>query len=221
MITTCTSCSTNYRLDAAKVPQRLIRVRCPKCESVFKLDGVQTSEDNTQTNEDFVIERSGDAAQDLSVQPEIPTAVAEKKSEPPAAAIAEPVSTPESDFSSETTSEVDSTPPISVAEVPAKSQSNIVSESAPAAVADKPKRSRRHCDKSEMLARALVSDILVYNQDIRDKALADGTLLEALGGEIKKSWELYKEKVTPEVANSTTHFRDALNEILAEGKKVF
>lgn len=72
-----------------------------------------------------------------------------------------------------------------------------------------------------MLARALVSDILVYNRELRDKAMADGNLLEVLGGEIKKSWELYKEKVTPEVANSTNHFRDALNEILADGNKVF
>jgi hypothetical protein len=72
-----------------------------------------------------------------------------------------------------------------------------------------------------MLARALVSDILVYNREARDKALRDGNLLEVLGPEIKKSWELYKERVTPEVANSTTHFRDALNEILAGGKKIF
>ena len=43
----------------------------------------------------------------------------------------------------------------------------------------------------------------------------------ALGQEIKKSWELYKEKVTPEVANSTNHFRDALNEILADGENIF
>ena len=48
----------------------------------------------------------------------------------------------------------------------------------------------------------------------RDQALAEGNLLEALGPEIKKSWELYKEKVTPEVANSSDHFRDALNDIL-------
>jgi len=50
---------------------------------------------------------------------------------------------------------------------------------------------------------------------------AAGNLLDALGPEIKKSWELYKERVTPEVANSTSHFRDALNDILAEGQKVF
>jgi hypothetical protein len=79
---------------------------------------------------------------------------------------------------------------------------------------------RRKC-KEEMLARALVSDILVYNRELRDSALAQGTLLESLGGEIKKSWELYKEKVTPEVANSTNYFRDALNDILANGDQVF
>jgi predicted Zn finger-like uncharacterized protein len=97
--------------------------------------------------------------------------------------------------------------------------------SAPVAVLERaeasPTTSRRRRSKEEMLARALVSDILVYNRELRDTALAEGNLLEALGAEIKKSWELYKEKVTPEVANSTNHFRDALNEILAEGDKVF
>ncbi len=80
---------------------------------------------------------------------------------------------------------------------------------------------RRRRSKEEMLARALVSDIKVYNREMYDTAKAEGNLLEALGAEIKKSWELYKEKVTPEVANSTEHFRNALNEILADGEKVF
>lgn len=94
----------------------------------------------------------------------------------------------------------------------------VAEPAAPVAPAAAPRR--RRC-KEEMLARALVSDILVYNRDLRDTALREGNLLEALGGEIKKSWELYKEKVTPEVANSTSHFRDALNEILAEGQDLF
>ena len=72
-----------------------------------------------------------------------------------------------------------------------------------------------------MLARALVSDIMVYNRDLYDRAKAEGNLLEALSAEIKKSWELYKDKVTPEVANSSNHFRDALNEILADGENIF
>ena len=91
------------------------------------------------------------------------------------------------------------------------------------AVMDPPaeKTSRRRRSKEEMLARALVSDIMVYNRDLYDSAKAENNLLEALGSEIKKSWELYKEKVTPEVANSTNHFRDALNEILADGENIF
>ena len=43
---------------------------------------------------------------------------------------------------------------------------------------------------------------------------------EARGG-YRALRKIVEEKVTPEVANSTSHFRDALNEILAEGQKVF
>ncbi|MBK8165965.1 MAG: zinc-ribbon domain-containing protein [bacterium] len=89
------------------------------------------------------------------------------------------------------------------------------------AVLDQPAAPRRRRSKEEMLARALVSDIKVYNRETYERALAAGNLLDALGPEIKKSWELYKEKVTPEVAGSTDYFRDALNEILAEGRTVF
>jgi predicted Zn finger-like uncharacterized protein len=76
-------------------------------------------------------------------------------------------------------------------------------------------------DKARRLARALVSDILVYNRDARDRALAEGNLVQVMGQEIKKSWEMYKDRVTPEVANSTNHFREALNEILANGQQIF
>ena len=89
------------------------------------------------------------------------------------------------------------------------------------AVLDQPAAPRRRRSKEEMLARALVSDIKVYNRETYERAVAEGNLLDALGPEIKKSWELYKEKVTPEVAGSTDYFRDALNEILADGRSVF
>jgi len=45
--------------------------------------------------------------------------------------------------------------------------------------------------------------------------------MAVLGGEIKKSWELYKQKVGPDLANSTEYFKEALNEILADGQKLF
>ena len=82
-------------------------------------------------------------------------------------------------------------------------------------------RGRGKEDRAKRLARVLVSDILCYNQDKRDQAIKDGNLMTVLGEEIKKSWELYKEQVGPEVASSTNYFKEALNEILADGQEVF
>ncbi len=67
----------------------------------------------------------------------------------------------------------------------------------------------------------LASDIAIYNKEKRERGVKDGNLVAVLGYEIKKSWEVYKERVTPEMANATPYFRDALNEMLAEGRKVF
>jgi hypothetical protein len=75
--------------------------------------------------------------------------------------------------------------------------------------------------KARRLARALVSDMIVYQPDKRQKALRDGTLKEAFEEEIKKSWQEYTEQVGEELAKSTSFFNDALNEILAGGQKVF
>ena len=87
---------------------------------------------------------------------------------------------------------------------------------------ESPRRGKRLPeDRAKRLARVLVSDILCYNRDKRDRALNDGSLMTALGEEIKKSWELYKEKVGAEVANSTNYFKEALNEILADGQEIF
>lgn len=99
---------------------------------------------------------------------------------------------------------------------------------APAATAPDPKPARRPAGKksrddarARRLARVLVSDILCYNQEKRDQALLDGNLMTVLGDEIKKSWELYKEKIGSDVAKSTNYFKEALNEILADGQEVF
>ena len=75
--------------------------------------------------------------------------------------------------------------------------------------------------KARRLARALVSDMIVYQPDKRQKALKEGNLKEAFEEEIKKSWEEYVAQVGDDLANSTTFFTEALNEILAGGQKVF
>jgi hypothetical protein len=75
--------------------------------------------------------------------------------------------------------------------------------------------------KARRLARALVSDMIVYQPEKRQQALAAGNLKEAFDEEIKKSWDEYVEQVGAELANATDFFKDALNEILAGGQQVF
>ena len=63
--------------------------------------------------------------------------------------------------------------------------------------------------------------MVVYHPAKRREGLRDGTLKQLFEEEIKKSLEEYTDQVGREVADSTTHFRDALNEILAEGRNLF
>jgi len=75
--------------------------------------------------------------------------------------------------------------------------------------------------KAKRLARALVSDMVAYQPQKRDEALRQGTLKQVFREEIKKSYEEYLDQVGKEFAEGTTHFQDALNEILSGGQKLF
>ena len=75
--------------------------------------------------------------------------------------------------------------------------------------------------KAKRLARALVSDIIVYFPDKHREGIRSGTLRELFREEIKKSYEEYVDQMGRDFAESTTHFQDALNDVLAQGSKVF
>lgn len=66
-----------------------------------------------------------------------------------------------------------------------------------------------------------MSDLVAYFPQKRDEGVRDGTLKQLFKEEIQKSYEEYEAQVGREFAESTTHFRDALNEILANGQQVF
>jgi hypothetical protein len=75
--------------------------------------------------------------------------------------------------------------------------------------------------KAKRLARALVSDIIAYFPDRHAQGKREGTLRESFREEIKKSYEEYVEQMGKEFAENTTHFQDALNDVLAGGAKIF
>ena len=75
--------------------------------------------------------------------------------------------------------------------------------------------------KARRLARALISDIVTYFPDRRERALADGTLRREFTEEITKSWQEYMAQVGSDFAKQTPYVREALNDILAKGQQVF
>jgi hypothetical protein len=75
--------------------------------------------------------------------------------------------------------------------------------------------------KARRLARVLVSDMVVYHPEKREEGMRSGTLKQLFRDEIKKSYEEYVDQVGKEFAETTMHFQEALNEILAGGKRLF
>lgn len=233
MIVQCPDCTTRYELDASRVPAGRVRVRCARCRYVFPIEALAASSgartpiaaDPGITQDAWSSGAARPVTKPVAVEPLRTTARADSREVSPVEPMtgmestrielpAEPMLDAGLDLEIERPSATRGTRTATVEELPATAT---VTEAPEPAVAAEDETDR----KAKRLARALVSDILVYNRDKRDAALADGKLVQALGTEIKKSWELYKERVTPEVATSSNHFKEALNEILAEGQKIF
>lgn len=189
MIVACEGCETRYRLPEENVPEKDIRVKCPKCSFVWRLLTESRSVDELQISRNGFEESMG-SGNDQSWQSEQP--------------------------------ETDSVPE-EAGETGSGFKEINIDDSSPAAEqepAETPEM-KKEKERTKRLARVYVSDILVYNREKRDKALAEGNLISVLGPEIKKGWEDYKKKVGPEVKEANEYFKEALNSILAEGQGIF
>jgi predicted Zn finger-like uncharacterized protein len=222
MIIQCQSCSSKYFLPEEKVPVNPLKVRCPKCRAVFMLAARTEREqvavapaapaaEPVRTMRKFG-GRDHDLPASVAVAP-LPVEIPVVSEPAPVAAVTQEAPAPVVE------------PVVAAAPRPVVQEAPVAAREVLPAAAPAPKSGTRGGksadDRAKRLARVLVSDILWYNRERRDAALRDGTLMTSLGEEIKKSWELYKEKVGPEAAHSTNYFKEALNEILANGQQVF
>lgn len=189
MIVTCGECQTKYVLDNVKVPNKGIRVRCPKCRFVWRLS-------RPAPESAFEISRSSFNSEPAIAETQKTGWAAGEGNV--SAVMAEPLVTESKEQC--VISETESEPEADLRETP---------------------QQKKDRERTKRLARVFVSDILIYNQEKRDQALSEGNLMTALGSEIKKAWEAYKAKVGSDVVESNDYFRNALNEILADGQKVF
>lgn len=199
MIVTCDGCQTKYMLGDEKVPTAGIRVRCPKCRFVWRLTppSVAIDPDIEITTNEF--------AKGVPLA-ETPSGGWSSPGQQGAAAI----------MTQDEPAVMETEVEITGSEVPASEAHPAVEQT----VEETPEMKKKR-ERAKRLARVYVSDILVYNQEKRDRGLAAGDLMTVLGSEIKKAWEAYKEKIGSEVSESSEYFRTALNNILADGKQVF
>ncbi len=68
------------------------------------------------------------------------------------------------------------------------------------------------------LARAIASDISLYNEQKIIKGIEQDNLFEVLKEELEEGRELYKSRVSPEIFQRMNFFERAINDIVLRSK---
>lgn len=197
----CDSCGTVYQVDPAKVPARGVQARCAVCPSIISV--------------------AAESAPVLATEPPAATPTPQRKATPATSRPSAPVFTPTPGTPLRRPPPVAQPEPATPVTATAPRSASLAAPTATAKAPINPFLQKDPQQKARRLARALVSDMIAYQPDKRQKSLDSGTLKEDFDEEIKKSWEEYVEQIGDEVANSSNHFKEALNEILAGGQSVF
>ncbi len=232
MTVSCPDCRSVFRVDPAKVPATGVRARCSVCGGVIAIAGGTLPVSVTPASSGVVLPvfasvsaasrvdtagSSGDgvgvhtvsAASNVTVRtPSTPrgTSVSALRSSPAVAAM-KPMATPSLATGASDRATVSGNVERLTPSAPRKPINPFLN-------ADPGQRARR-------LARALVSDLVAYHPQKREEGLRDGTLRQLFREEIKKSYEEFVEQVGRDLAESSPHFQEALNEILGGGRKLF
>jgi len=216
----CPHCRALYRVDPDRVPAGGVRARCAACSLVFPVqrrDGA--SGEPGARSASRLASLTAAAVAPAPASPAVHQEIDAPEAPPPTA----PAVESDADGAFVTTEDVGD--PLGGGAGTAAGDGGTAAERdpAPGIVAgprhvfgpqDRDARARR-------IARALVSDIVEYNRERVERAFASGRLRTEFRGEILKSWQEYVELVGEETATETPHFRDALNDILARGERVF
>ncbi len=188
-----------------------MNVSCPECKSVFRIDPAK-------------VPAGGVRARCSVCSGVIPIDGASREAQPTAEPLARPVShatgTPEASVIATGGAPMDwAALPVGAARpAPAEPESPAA---APSRKPINPFLARDPNLRAKRLAKALVSDIITYHPARHAEGLRDGTLKQLFKDEIRKSYEEYSAQVGQQVAESTSYFQEALNDVLGAGKKIF
>jgi predicted Zn finger-like uncharacterized protein len=241
MNVSCGSCQTVFRVDPEKVPSAGVRARCSVCSGVFWVRRESATAppplpptrepEPPRAPEVAVTPPAAALPQTRTAVPEPPphSRAAAHTAAPtsrPGPAVTPPPSRPVAPSWAAPPPAAPSVPPVALPH----SRTAAPEPAAPAAAPAPLRPSTRPTNpflsqdpqaRARRLARALVSDIVVYHPAKRRDGLRDGSLKLLFEDEIRKSWEEYVEQVGRELAEATSFFTDALNDILADGQPVF
>ena len=200
----CPSCSSSFPVDSAKVPPKGVNARCSSCGDIFRVEKPKEP----------AAEPTRAAAAPAPAPPLPPPPAVEESSDLGGIDVVPPPAPPRA-----AAPETAAPPP---AAKPAASAPSAASATAPAGGTFRFGK-RDPTDKAKRLARVLVSDMIMYNAERHRNALENNTLAADFEDEIDKSWKEYREQVGADIADGEGRqfWKEALNDILAKGEKVF
>ncbi len=193
MIVECSHCHTKYNIDEKKIPEGGVRVRCKKCGDVMYIK--KSAPPVTEKKDPGMI--AGGVASTSAPQTEAAA--------PPPPALEKP--------------------PSFVLPKTAESERRAVEES----MERKVRISEEHMSEEDKkwhararrLAKALASDLVLYNKARVEQGLREGNIAQILGPEIRRSWEYYCQQIPKHIVENTDYFKEQLNTIVGRGKKIF
>ncbi|OGC41617.1 hypothetical protein A2Y85_04615 [candidate division WOR-3 bacterium RBG_13_43_14] len=218
MIVICNSCQTKYSVDERKIPAAGVKVRCHKCQNIILIKPPETSV-------------APPAAPSIptpskpvpSTEPPKPTMPEPVMPEPPSEpSVAKPIETPapptvklpepeiqKPAFQPDETEQRAITVPETKPSVSVPSEEGMSEED------------KKWHQRAKRLAKALASDLVLYNQSKVEEGLRNGTLVRLLGAEIRRSWEYYCQQIPKKIVDNTDYFKEQLNKIVGKGKEIF
>lgn len=209
MIVECSNCHTKYNVNEEKIPANGVKVKCHKCQAIIVINKPGPAAPAKLEPEKSVPDRaSHEPSQPQPARPPVP-----ERPVAPSVPRDEPVS---------------QTKPEPPAQEPPPTQPRSAPVTAPSPAPSETSRfegmseeDKKWHQRARRLAKALASDLVLYNQEKVEKGLRDGTLAQLLGSEIRRSWEYYCQQVPEHIVKNTDYFKELLNKIVGKGKEIF
>ncbi len=248
MIVICNSCQAKYSVDERKIPSTGVKVKCHKCQNIILIKPPETKVPPVMPSAPSPPKAAPTPPKPAVPEPP-PAPVApgtvETAKPSPAPTPSQPVMPePPKPIMPEMPAEPSVEKPVEETPVPPPAkpaglemqgteyQTEKIEPPSVAVPEPKPvekipaeegvsEEDKKWHQRAKRLAKALASDLVLYNQSKVEEGLRDGTLAQLLGAEIRRSWEYYCQQIPKKIVENTDYFKEQLNKIVGKGKEIF